>query len=701
MSTDSGQPAMSIAFDLFKARQKFGAALIYAELAQSGASSAELWCGLGSALLGCRGIFPKSFEVWAAKVFRRGAPTFVGTAYAETVKELCANLPEALGAAPLEDDEIPALIAFLLYNERVIPDAVGALGESAAMVAVMHLGDRASPLYVPLLRYAVEGKLGETTARSALKRIGAFLDWPEMRSSLLVAKQAADPADLGPHLSYVLSRLPAGWDEPHRGACPPYRGVGNVDIELLAAGSVDRDACIALLGEHVAAAPRDARAWLDFAPCMVKKGSPRGVALELKTALEALGATIVIHGYDESLARNTGNRPAPHPEIGTYRAVFFEAKDVELIAEGDTARCALTTTNPAFRAFTDAVNARVLGTPAPDIQIAKSKPPPKVMDELWREYFSDDPLLYLAYEGPAGKAIVPSTAVESFAKDLLSGWKEWRAEKQLVIDRLVRAQAIQARVDAQPRNVDWSAPDPAVLDALEDEDEEESDDESSEDEGSSDEDESSEDEGSSDDDEQGSDDEKQDNEERADARPSPPPPSPPPDPGRTRPAMEALQFIVEQVRKEKRGNFLMSLFFIAAGPFTAYGIYVDREGSGWAKVLFIWLLCALAVVAGVAMLRVCLRPAEKEPEIVLLATRPEQVVWAHVEIKKHNGRHHATALKLYTESGERLELPVPPTTEGAARAMALMKELAPRATLGFSPESEALFIKDPTALRRP
>ena len=1027
MTTDSVQPAMSVAIDLFKAGQKLAAALIYAELAQGGASSAELWCGLGAALLGCRGLLVrKPFEIWAAKVFRRGALSFVGTAYAEVVKDLSADLPEALGAAPLQDDEIPAMIAFLLVDERVLPDALATLEEGAAGVAVMRLGDRGSPLYVPLLRDAVEGKLGETTARSALERLGAFRDWPEVRSSLLVAKQAAGPAGMGPHLSSVVARLPAGWDGPHRAACPPYRGLGDVDIELLAPGA-DRDACIALLGEHVAAAPRDARAWLDFAPCMVKKGSPRGVALELKTALQALGASVEIHGYDESLAHMSGNSAAPPPEIGTYRRVFFEAKDVELIAEGDTARCALTTTNPAFRAFTDAVNARAHGTTPPDVQISKSEAPPEELDERWREYFFEDPLLYLAYQGPEGTAIVPSTAVESFANDLLSGWKGWRAEKQLVIDRLVRAQAIQARVDAQPRSVDWSAPDPAVLDALEarvqrfealdpeeeatqpireqvylaaagagifdeaerslerwprlhawqrmaatlrayivetptlmpkgattilashvgldwfrlgpyvgtmitphgmltfhmkswlekdhtaaseysvysrdysgtvkwrpgvcgvqqvcvtgkpvsevkwteqatvlaavstrtghpltgaqlgahcavespddwhawtelgvalarlslsppaenplrvaggpldrqgwasagraclsraitfepamkhysfykelmaelraagldqgespvpfarlpaellahsgpvrvgklsaalradllafldrrgiaftstddggtppkDEDEEESDEEESEDDESEDEesdeeesdeeeseDESDEDDESSDDDES-SEDESNDEGESAGARRSSPPP---PAPGRTRPAMEALQFIVEQVRKEKKSNLVVGPFIIVLALFTATAFYVERESSGWAKTLFIWAVCAVAVAAGVAGFRKCLRPAEEEPEIVLLATRPEQVVWAHVEIVKKNGIHKATALKLYTEAGESLELPVPPTAEGAERALALMNELCPRATLGFSPESEALFAKDPAALRRP
>ncbi|MFO0758732.1 MAG: hypothetical protein U0359_19735 [Byssovorax sp.] len=173
-----------------------------------------------------------------------------------------------------------------------------------------------------------------------------------------------------------------------------------------------------------------------------------------------------------------------------------------------------------------------------------------------------------------------------------------------------------------------------------------------------------------------------------------------PAPGRARPSPEALQFIIDQVRKDKRSTLWLGPGLIAVSLFVAYAFYVERESSGWAKAIFMWALCALGVAAGISSLRKCLRPPEKDPEVILLATRPEQVVWAHVEIQKTNGVHSASSLKLYTETGESLAVPVPPTTEGAARALAVMKELAPRATLGFSPENEALFAKDPAALRR-
>lgn len=87
---------LRIGMDLFKARQPLAAAIVYAELARSGVSSPELWCGLGSSLMASRGRFVrKPFEDWAAKVFRRGAPLFAGTPYDGPVSEWLTELPDA------------------------------------------------------------------------------------------------------------------------------------------------------------------------------------------------------------------------------------------------------------------------------------------------------------------------------------------------------------------------------------------------------------------------------------------------------------------------------------------------------------------------------------------------------------------------------------------------------------------------------
>jgi hypothetical protein len=300
--------ALRAAMDLFKAGQPLASALVYAELAEDrvGTDDAELWCGLGSALMASRGRLVRApFEEWASKVFRRGAPLFRGTPYAPVVAEWLEELPSAASALPLADAEIPSMIAFLLVNEAVLPDAIAALPGDDAMGVVMALGDRADPLYVPALRAAVEGKFGGGAARSALKRIGAFLDRPEMQASLLAASQGAIREELGPYLSFITDRLPVGWDGPRAVACPPYRGIGPMEIELTAAGS-DAQACAALLCKHLGAAPRDAASWVAHAPCVVKRGAMRVDGLTLRSEVEALGGTVKLSGGDSS-----GPPPSP------------------------------------------------------------------------------------------------------------------------------------------------------------------------------------------------------------------------------------------------------------------------------------------------------------------------------------------------------------------------------------------------------
>lgn len=297
---DPNQFALRIGMDLFKARQPLAAALVYAEVAGSGFASPELWCGLGSSLMNCRGrIVRKPFEVWAAKVFRRGESSLKGTPYAEVVSEWLTELPEAPKTAPLQDAEIPAMIDFLLVNEDVFPQAVGALQPDAAMGIVMALGDRKHPLYVPLLRAAIEGKLGDGATRSALKRIGPFLERSDMLASLLIASQSPRREDVEPYLGFVLQRLPAGWDQPRTSACPPYEGIGKIDIEIISAGS-NPSGVAEILKNRLGAPERDASSWLANTPCIVKRGAMRDDALRLQSALEPLGVKLELHGFTYS-----------------------------------------------------------------------------------------------------------------------------------------------------------------------------------------------------------------------------------------------------------------------------------------------------------------------------------------------------------------------------------------------------------------
>lgn len=289
---DANQMALRLAADLSSARQPLAAALVCAELARGGFTSPELWCALGSSLMASRGVAVREpFEAWAAKVFRRGAPMFAGTVHAEVVEQWLQELPEAAATPPLQDHEATPLIEFLLVHERVLPEAARALEGDARMSMVIVLGDRAEPLYVPLLRDAIEGHLGDGAARSALKRIGPFVTRPDVQASLLTARDEPAREDLGPYLSCVTDRLPASWDAPRSAAGPPYEGVGGVDVELVVAGE-QPEACIAALREHLRASDRDARAWVSFAPCLVKRGATRHEATTLRAALEGLGALV-------------------------------------------------------------------------------------------------------------------------------------------------------------------------------------------------------------------------------------------------------------------------------------------------------------------------------------------------------------------------------------------------------------------------
>jgi hypothetical protein len=87
MLLDSDTQALNIGMELMRGGQPLAAAIVWADLARGGMSSAQLWCGLGSALMQCRGrLVRRPFELWAGKVFNRGSVVIAGTGYAETTK---------------------------------------------------------------------------------------------------------------------------------------------------------------------------------------------------------------------------------------------------------------------------------------------------------------------------------------------------------------------------------------------------------------------------------------------------------------------------------------------------------------------------------------------------------------------------------------------------------------------------------------
>lgn len=298
MFPDAEVQALALALDFYKAGQPLATALVCAELASKGVSSAELWCMLGSALMMSRGrLVRRPFEIWAAKVFRRGESLVAGTGYAEPVREWLAELPEAPRTAPLVDAELPEMIEFLLVHEQVLPEAIAGLGEEQRMGAVMVLGDRADPLYVPVLRAAIVGRFGEGAARSALKRVGRFIERADVQGSLATAMTLPIREQLGPYLETVVRQVP-GLERRRTQACPPYQGIGRIDVELVAAEQ--HGAAASVLRQHLDAAERDAMSWVEHMPCVVKRGAMRHDALMLQSALEKVGAKVELRNFTRS-----------------------------------------------------------------------------------------------------------------------------------------------------------------------------------------------------------------------------------------------------------------------------------------------------------------------------------------------------------------------------------------------------------------
>lgn len=77
-----------------RARRPLGAAVLLAELIRSGSGAAEVWCGLGAALLGAReALEVRPFERWAAWVLRDAEPVVLGTPFAQPRLDLARDLP--------------------------------------------------------------------------------------------------------------------------------------------------------------------------------------------------------------------------------------------------------------------------------------------------------------------------------------------------------------------------------------------------------------------------------------------------------------------------------------------------------------------------------------------------------------------------------------------------------------------------------
>lgn len=165
--------------------------------------------------------------------------------------------------------------------------------------------------------------------------------------------------------------------------------------------------------------------------------------------------------------------------------------------------------------------------------------------------------------------------------------------------------------------------------------------------------------------------------------------------------MADMQFLLDSVRKDKRSNLFMGPVLAVMGLSLAIFIRVDQYEPVLKVLATIgkWILGGGLAALGVHAFIDVFVPPEKDPGIVLLTKTPEKIVWAHVRVTKTNGRHTASALVLGSEDGKQVQVALPLLESEAERALHVVREVSPRATIGFSPDAEAQFRKDPASMR--
>jgi len=164
--------------------------------------------------------------------------------------------------------------------------------------------------------------------------------------------------------------------------------------------------------------------------------------------------------------------------------------------------------------------------------------------------------------------------------------------------------------------------------------------------------------------------------------------------------MADIQFILDAVRKDKRSNLFMGPVIAAFGVILGL-VPVDDHGPVLTIVYVVgkWLITAALVVGGIHAFIDAFKPPEKDEGVKILTNSPEKIVWAHVLVQTKLGQRISAQLVLGTEDGEQFRVAIPLPEEASERALAVVREVAPGATIGFSPDAESQFVKDPKSMR--
>ena len=157
------------------------------------------------------------------------------------------------------------------------------------------------------------------------------------------------------------------------------------------------------------------------------------------------------------------------------------------------------------------------------------------------------------------------------------------------------------------------------------------------------------------------------------------------------PTLEAV--IVRHVEAGNRAMRQMA-YLVAFGALVFGLIMASRDAAMKEYVIMGAIMGALFAW----FWKLSLRDPKAHPAMALLRERPGDVVWAYVSTQSQNGSVVKSEVMLALADKRRLAV-----NAAIGQEQELLNMLAralPSATLGFSPEREQAFLKDPASLRR-
>lgn len=157
------------------------------------------------------------------------------------------------------------------------------------------------------------------------------------------------------------------------------------------------------------------------------------------------------------------------------------------------------------------------------------------------------------------------------------------------------------------------------------------------------------------------------------------------------PALEAL--LVESVRERKKmwrmGAVAMVLLMIVLGPISFFALDPPQN-------VRVAAMAGFGIVVGVVLCLPSLGDPAKAKILETLRARADAIVWMYPFIERGQGA--GSWIEIRFDDGTRTRADAVMGRE--EELLLALSAIAPRATLGFSPELEARFRQSPASLRR-